>query len=71
MRGHTCWINSYFESTVKSYHSSITVSVAEWLESEGSVVRLPIDTSIFISSQLREAHTNEIKHDIHPDWYGA
>ena len=45
------------------------------LVSEGSLVRFTIKTYIFIlafllasrSSQLGESHTNEIKHDIHPE----
>ena len=60
---------------------SLTVSVSEWLEGHagkhGSLVRFPADAYIFIlifsftfrSSQLGEAYTNEIKHDIHPEYW--
>ena len=63
----------------KSSKSNLSY-VSEWQKarfaSEGSLVRFSVDTSILVqkfsfvfrSTQLGEAHANEIKHDIHPEY---
>ena len=59
---------------------SISLLIAEWLEdtleSKGSRVRFPAEAYIIIlkfslterCSHPGEDHTNEIKHDIHPEY---